>query len=264
MNTNPPNADVILRRFRTPTPSPIRTPPEQIGPAAAPIEPNWLKAKRLLRSAVKDYRSAEAGALEQEIHQLHVQNELILHELQGIKQSIKDKKRKKAKQKVLPLYSHTLNRQGGAVWWSPHSKREADVRDAAIEKYNLEQEAAKKTRQELQHQTRLLKEKEKQEKRVAKEEAKERQEKEKAEERAAIDARKAERERQKQARDAQQTLRLSNQGKRKAPRQLQSESIKRRGSSAGRSEVVAHRPSPAPQPIYNRHGRRIAPPKRYE
>jgi hypothetical protein len=194
MNTNPPNADVILRRFRTPTPSPIRTPPEQIGPAAAPIEPNWLKAKRLLRSAVKDYRSAEAGALEQEIHQLHVQNELILHELQGIKQSIKDKKRKKAKQKVLPLYSHTLNRQGGAVWWSPHSKREADVRDAAIEKYNLEQEAVKKTRQELQHQTRLLKEKEKQEKRVAKEEAKERREKEKAEERAAIDARKAERE----------------------------------------------------------------------
>ena len=150
------------------------------------------------------------------------------------------------------------------MWWSPHSKREADVRDAAIEKYNLEQEAAKKTRQELQHQTRLLKEKEKQEKRVAKEEAKERREKEKAEERAAIDARKAERERQKQARDAQQTLQLPNQGKRKAPRQLQSGSMKKRGSSARRSEVVAHRPSPAPQPIYNSRGRRIAPPRRYE
>ncbi|KAF1364441.1 hypothetical protein EJ07DRAFT_172453 [Lizonia empirigonia] len=236
--TNPPNADVILRRFRTPTPSPPRTPLEQTGPATTPTEPNWLKAKTLLRSAVKDYRSAEAGALEQEIHQLHVQNELISHELQGIKQSIEDKKRKKAKQKVLPLYSHTLNRQGGAVWWSPHSKHEADVRDAAIEKYNLEQEAAKKTRQELQHQARLLGEKEKREKRVAREEAKERREKEKAEERAAIDARKAERERQKQARDAQQSIQLPNQGKRKAPRQLQPKTMKKRSDSAGRSQVA--------------------------
>ncbi|KAF1364227.1 hypothetical protein EJ07DRAFT_99833, partial [Lizonia empirigonia] len=253
----PPNADVILRRFRTPTPSPPRTPLEQTGPAATPTKPNWLKAKTLLRSAVKDYRSAEAGALEQEIHQLHVQNELISHELQGIKQSIEDKKRKKAKQKVLPLYSHTLNRQGGAVWWSPHSKREADVRDAAIEKYNLEQEAAKKTRQELQHQARLLREKEKQEKRVAREEAKERREKERRE-------KERQRERQKQARDAQQSIQLPNQGKRKASRQLQPKTMKRRSDSAGRSQVVAHRPSPAPRPTYNSRGRKIAPPKRYE
>ncbi|KAF1351652.1 hypothetical protein EJ07DRAFT_159194 [Lizonia empirigonia] len=154
--------------------------------------------------------------------------------------------------------------KGGAVWWSPHSKREADVRDAAIEKYNLEQEAAKKTRQELQHQARLLREKEKQEKRVAREEAKERREKEKAEERAAIDARKAERERQKQARDAQQSIQLPNQGKRKAPRQLQPKTMKKRSDSAGRSQVVAHRPSPAPRPTYNSRSRKIAPPKRYE
>lgn len=218
----------------------------------------------MLRSAVKDHHSAEAGALEQEIHQLHVQNELILHELQGIKQSIEEKKRKKAKQKVLPLYSHTLNRQGGAVWWSPRSKREADVRDAAIEEYNLEQEAAKKTKQELQHQARLLKEKEKQEKRVAREEAKERREKERAEERAAIDARKAERERQKQACDAQQSTQLPTQGKRKPPRQLQPKIKKKHCSTAGRSQGVAHRPSPAPPATYNSRGRKIAPPKRYE
>ena len=51
--------------------------------------------------------------MEQRFHQLHVQIELILHELQSIKRGIEDKKRKKTKQKVLPLYSHTLNRQGG-------------------------------------------------------------------------------------------------------------------------------------------------------
>lgn len=58
------------------------------------------------------------------------------------------------------------------MWWSPQSKREADVRDAAIEKYNVEQEAAKVIKRELQHQTKLLKEKEKEEMRVAQEAAK--------------------------------------------------------------------------------------------
>lgn len=77
------------------------------------------------------------------------------------------------------------------MWWSPRSKREADVRDAAIEKYNAEQEAAKVTKQELKHQTKLLKEKEKEEKRVAREAAKVVRDQAKVEERAAIDARKA-------------------------------------------------------------------------
>ncbi|KAF1360400.1 hypothetical protein EJ07DRAFT_154858 [Lizonia empirigonia] len=145
--------------------------------------------------------------------------------------------------------------KGGAVWWSPHSKREADVRDAAIEKYNLEQEAAKKTRQELQHQARLLREKEKQEKRVAREEAKERREKEKAEERAAIDARKAERE---SVKNKLATLsKVYNC-------LIKPKTMKKRSDSAGRSQVVAYRPSPAPRPTYNSRGRKIAPPKRYE
>lgn len=96
------------------------------------------------------------------------------------------------------------------------------MRDTAIKKYNLEQEAAKKTRKELQHQARLLKEKERQEKRVARQEAKERREKEKAEERAATDARNAERERQKEARDSQQSIQSPSKGKRKASRPLHS------------------------------------------
>jgi hypothetical protein len=51
-------------------------------------------------------------------------------------------------------------------------KREADVRDAAIEQYNAEQEAAKVTKRELQHNRKLLNEKDKEEKRVAREAAK--------------------------------------------------------------------------------------------
>ena len=66
--TNPPNADVILDRFKTPTPPATTTPPLQTGPSAALEEPNWLKAKSLLRSVVKDNVGGELGALEQVIH----------------------------------------------------------------------------------------------------------------------------------------------------------------------------------------------------
>jgi hypothetical protein len=111
--TNPPNADVILERFTTPTPPPPVTPPEQVGSAAASAEPDWLKAKTLFRSVVKDDAGAKGEALEQVLHQLHVKIELTVHELQGVKQAQDNKKRKKARLKVLPLYSHDLNRQGG-------------------------------------------------------------------------------------------------------------------------------------------------------
>ena len=43
---------------------------------------------------VKDDTGAEAGALEQILHQLHVRLELTQHELQGVKQATEDKKKK--------------------------------------------------------------------------------------------------------------------------------------------------------------------------
>ena len=76
-----PNADVILNRFRTPTPQPPATPLGQVGSEAASVEPNWLKTKLLLRSAVKDQDPAAANAVEQRLHHLHLLNELTQHEI---------------------------------------------------------------------------------------------------------------------------------------------------------------------------------------
>jgi hypothetical protein len=137
------------------------------------------------------------------------------------------------------------------------------VRDAAIEKYNAEHEAVKVTKRELEHQTKLLKEKGKEEKRVAREATKVVSDQAKAGECAAIDARKAEGASQKQARDAGRSIPLPNQGKLKASRQLQSTTTKKRGDSAGCSQVIVHKPSLAPPPTYNSRGRKIALPKRY-
>ena len=138
------------------------------------------------------------------------------------------------------------------------------MRDAAIEKYNAEQEAAKVTKREIKHQTKILKEKEREEKRAAREAAKVVRDLAKAEERAAIDARKAEKARQKQARDAEKNTQLTNRRKRKASCRLQSKTTKKCSDGAGRSRVVVQKPSPAPPPTYNTHGRKIVQPKRFE
>ena len=110
----PPNANVILDRFRTPTPPIVNTPPGQTGPQAASTEPDWLKAKSLLQSVVKDKASDKVGKVEQIIHQLHVQLELAQHELQGVKQASAAKEKKKDKRKVLLLYAHSVEWHGGA------------------------------------------------------------------------------------------------------------------------------------------------------
>ena len=262
--TNPPNADVVLNRFKTPTPPPVTTPPEQTGPQASTEEPNWLKAKSLLRSTVKDKASSEVGAIEQIIHQLHVQLELAQHELSGVKQALAAKEKKKDKNKVLPLYAHNLEWHGGAKWWSPSSKREADAREAAYEAYQQQVEAEKATRRELQQTEKLLKQQHQEQKRELRKKEKEERDRQRAEERAQIDARKAAREAQKRDRDAAKSIQLPQRGKRKYSQSAAPRKKQNRGGAAARSHTVADQRSPTPPPTYNSRGRKIALPKRFE
>ena len=64
----PPNADVVLNRFETPTPPLSVTPPEPSGLQTALNSPSWLKTKSLLRSAMEDKQPDAAGAVGQALH----------------------------------------------------------------------------------------------------------------------------------------------------------------------------------------------------
>lgn len=163
----------------------------------------------MLQSAVKDKGTSEVRSIEQIIHQLHVQLELAQHELSGVKQALAAKEKKKDKKKVLPLYAHSIDWAGGAKWWSPSSKKEADARDAAFEAYQQQVEAEKATRRELQQTQKLLKEKQKQQKRELREKEKEERARLNAVKATEVAERKAARERQKQAHDAAKALQLS-------------------------------------------------------
>jgi hypothetical protein len=153
---HPPNADVVLDKFKLPTPAEPATPPGQTAVSNTPAAPNWLKAKSLLREVVGEEGYNQLGPLEQSIHQLHVQFELVQHELEEAKTELATQKKKLKKEKVLPLYTRRIVRQGGAMWWSPGAKREADARDRANEAYKEQLELEKATKAELQRNKKLL------------------------------------------------------------------------------------------------------------
>ena len=148
----PPNANVILDRFDT---KKLTTPEAQVIHAAGSEEPSWLKAKSLLHSVAKDKGSVEVGALEGILHQLSTQNELLQYELNGAKEVLTVKQKQKDQGKILPLMAHNIEWHGGAKWWSPSSRKEAEVRWEVQQRLEEEAEAAKATRKELQRKKKV-------------------------------------------------------------------------------------------------------------
>lgn len=224
----------------------------------------WLKAKSLLRSATKEDDAIAADALAQYIHHLSVQNQILQQQLDGAQEALTEKKKMKDKQRVLPLYAHNIEWHGGAKWWSPSSKREADARMDAQQRYEEEIEAAKATQRELQHTQKLLKQKEKEDNRLRREREKEERDRLKAVKAAEAAKRKAQRERDKQACDAKKAVQLPQRDKRKASQVAAPRKKQKRGGAAACSRRVVHERSPSPPPTYNSRGRKIAPRKKYE
>lgn len=70
----PPNADVILNKFKTTIPERAVRPPNQTALDAIIGEPPWLKAKTLLRAVVVENDEVAGRELMQYIHYLSVQN----------------------------------------------------------------------------------------------------------------------------------------------------------------------------------------------
>jgi len=258
---HPPNADVILDRFTQEKPT---TPEAQLIASNDLGEPSWLKAKSLLHSVVKDKGSIEARALEGILHHLSTQNELLHYELDGAKEALTEKQKQSNKLKVLPLQSHEIEYHGGAKWWSPRARKEAEVRWEVSQRLEEEEAVRKADKKELQANKKLLEAKEKEEKRVAREAAALVREKEKTEKATQVAERKAERERLKEARNTEKALQLSQKGKRKALEPPAAKKTQKRRAVAAVGGPPAAAPAPALQPKVNSRGRHIKPPKKFE
>ncbi|KAJ8118948.1 hypothetical protein OPT61_g162 [Boeremia exigua] len=211
---SPPNADVILNRFRHTSQS--CSPSVSPGTSAYSGE-DWLKACSLLRAKVKDPRSRGARKLGQTIHHLSIQNELLNEELQ------------------LPLNEEY---HGGAMMWSPRTFQQARARmDEQAEK-DREEASKKAGMKELRAANKRYNDRMAEERRAMRVREKEDQARVNAEKAAQVAKRKAKEERQKQARDAEKAIQSSQIGKRKTSQAAGPRKKQNRGGVGGGSQPI--------------------------
>jgi regulator of replication initiation timing len=91
-------------------------------------EPTWHEADCLLHQAI-DTLLSEAKKLSTLLHHLANKNELLTDENEGLRDVLSTKKKHNKKGKVLDLQQRK-EYHGGAIFWSPRKKREAEARDA--------------------------------------------------------------------------------------------------------------------------------------
>jgi hypothetical protein len=100
---HPPDADVVLEKFKNTTPKSPSTTPEPTGLKPASEPPSWRKTQRLLKRAREEDKPSADEALDQALHQLHVQLEVVQHRVTGLEEALSINKKKKRKRKILPL-----------------------------------------------------------------------------------------------------------------------------------------------------------------
>jgi hypothetical protein len=245
---SPPDPDPILDRF---------THKEESGNSSSSglSDHDWRKMDRLIQSAVKDQGSQDTKKLRQSLHHVSVQNELLKHEIDGLKEALSIKKKRKKKGRALDLQQRK-EYHGGAVFWSPRKIREARVRQSIREQEEKEHQLQKAETAELKKAAKLYQEKIQQEKRAVREAAK----KAKAEERA---EKATQRKAQKATCNAEKALQLSQRGKRKASQpSLQNSKRQRRGVNALDVREASEGASSTPA-ISTRCGRNVKLPDRY-
>ncbi|KAF2843924.1 hypothetical protein T440DRAFT_87008 [Plenodomus tracheiphilus IPT5] len=245
----PPNADVILDRFR-------KTPDRSGSSSRRGSPSHWLQTERLLRSVARDHRSDEAKRLSLELHHLSVENELLHHENEGLREALTVKKRHQKKSKPLNLQQRQ-EYHGGAVFWSPRKVREARAREEVRARDEQDQKLQKARERLEREEKQLERQVELEAKRQERERLKVVREKERAE-KAASRAAKIE------AQNSKKAIQQSQTGKRKASRAASPKNKRqKRVVTAGGGAQVRDEPPPPPPKLTSR-GRSVKLPSKFK
>lgn len=249
----PFNPNVILDKYREPQETESNN--SKSSPSCYSGD-DWPKIHTLIRKTVKDEGAKEAQKLSASLHHITVQNELLHHEIRGLKEALMTKKKHTKKATALPLQQRQEYR-GGAVLWSPRKIREARHRQRVFEREEQEEKLKKAELKELREANKLYKEKLAQEKRVAREEARVERERERAEKAAQKAA-------QREARNTAKAIQLSQKGKRKASSDSTPKNKRQKravGAAQGVDAVQAISCAPT---VTTRRGRNVSVPARYK
>jgi hypothetical protein len=224
------------------------------GPSAF-TDGDWRQMDCLIRAAVKDTRAAESKQLSQTVHHLYVQNELLHHENDGLKETLTAHKKHKKRGKVLNLQQRK-EYHGGATFWSPRKLWESRAREVVEQREKEELELQKANTKELKAASALYNKKIAEEKRVAREELKVVRDREKAEKVAIAAAKKA-------ALNTKKTQTTAQSGKRKASQASSSKDKRQKRTGSVAARAVSPEAAPAAPQKVNRRGRTINVPSKY-
>ncbi|RYN73555.1 hypothetical protein AA0120_g12603 [Alternaria tenuissima] len=248
--TNPPNADVILKRFAKGGYS------SDDSSSSCFSGEDWVKIESIIRRQVKDQRNKEVKKLRRSLHHISTQASLLRHEVRGLRRAMGIRKGREKKSYTLQVNNpHKYN--GGAVFWSPKKVRQARDDEAARQQQLQLEKAQKAERAQEKEQTRLNKLQEAEQKRVERERLKEAREKEREKERA-------EKERRKAVRDSQKAIQQSQNGKRKTSQSSSQKQKRQKGVGDAARRVQAEMAAPVVPTQTTRQGRTTKVPSKYK
>ncbi|KAI1517300.1 DDE-1 domain containing protein [Pyrenophora tritici-repentis] len=247
---HPPNAEVILRRFRKEASS-----SDESSTSVLSAE-DWLKIKTLISRQVRDKDAKDTKKIYRSLHHISAQLSILSSENRDLKEALLVKKRHRKKSYTLNV-NNNHEYYGGALLWSPRKVHRARDDEAVRQQQKQQEQLQKAERSQMKEQARLYRLHQAQEKRVEKERLKEVREKERA-------AKEAEKERQKATRDAEKAIQLSQKGKRKASQASKLPRKRQKRAVVVPSHVQAEEAASAAPARTTRLGRKTKLPSKYK
>ena len=244
----PPNPDVILRKFRKEA-----SDSDESSTSVLSAE-DWLKLESIIRRSVKDQRDKDVRKLQRSLHHIAAQNSILHGEIKGLRESLAIKKRRENKGHTLQL-NNPEDYHGGSVFWSPRRVQRARDDEVSRQQQAVQLQLQKAEKAQEMEQSRLHKLRVRQEKRVEREKLREVRRREREDQMA-------EKLRQKRLRDAKKAIQLSQKGKIKPSKAHRppTKRQKRVGVAPSHVEVASAAP---PTPSRSRRSRPIQLPKKY-
>ncbi|EUC42866.1 hypothetical protein COCMIDRAFT_102393 [Bipolaris oryzae ATCC 44560] len=244
----PADPDVILKRFSS-TPDRSHRERSRLSPS------DWNHLRQLVREAAEDGAESGVKKLSASLHHLQVQNELLRHEMEGLRAALSHKQKHKGKGKALDLQQRK-EYHGGAVFWSPRKFREARAREAVREHEEMEEKLQKARAKKDREETQLQRQAEREEKRTERLRLNEMRKLERAE-------KAAERARKKEARNSEKAQHQAQKRKRTASRVSASKNKRQKLSMVdGARDGAASTSSSIPPKITTR-GRSVKLPQKF-
>ena len=190
----PRNREAVLKRFKHKEP----TNPNDSGSFTSLMESDWRRLRQVVQLAVKEGAENQANQITQALHHYQVQNDLLLTENEGLRESLATKKKRNKHGRKLDLHQEGED-HGGAEWWSPRKFSEALKREEKRKATQEQERLRKAERKKLKASNALLNKKLQEERRVERERLKKEREKEKEKKAQEQAEKKQQKEKEKQA-----------------------------------------------------------------